>query len=253
MTSIRIISVRGLWLTMLAFASATRPAGAVQAADSTSQGALGGTIFDRSTNLPVEGVRIRLTPNGSDARRQTTTDSAGRYQFTGLRLADYVLALDRLGYEALELDVLINRTAPVIVSIGIIPAPVPLPDVTVETTPPGPPPGTRGTPAIITRSNTIEAHEIVERRMVGLDAYALIRRLRPGWLTPRAETRIVAAANRIILYVDNVRRGTVDDLRAIDAGMVARVHFFDAIQATQQWGTGHVNGAIHVLLKPPGR
>jgi hypothetical protein len=225
-----------------------------QSTDSGSSAAIGGTIFDRNTNRPVIGVRLRLMAPGLVGWvRHTTTDSLGKYVFEDIDRGDYTLTLARLGYHPLELDVLINRSAPVAVSVGLIPAAVALPDVTVEAGQPPHGTGTRGTPSVISRRNTIEAVEIDERGMLGQDAYAVLRRLRPDWLNRRAGSRIVGSENQIILYVDNVRRGALDELRSIDAGMIARVHYFDPLLATQEWGTGHVNGAINVVLKPPGR
>ncbi|MGH7459025.1 MAG: hypothetical protein ACREKN_08125 [Longimicrobiaceae bacterium] len=74
-------------------------------------------------------------------------------------------------------------------------------------------------------------------------AHDLIRRLRPQWLRPRGLASINRSTPRMV-YLDNLKVGGLDALRRISVSSVQRITFLDSREATQRFGTGHVNGAI---------
>jgi hypothetical protein len=82
------------------------------------------------------------------------------------------------------------------------------------------------------------------------DAYDVVKQLRPGFLVDRGQTSIrAAAARRALVYVDNVRVGTVEWLRNIPRGEIAEIRYYSGLDATTRWGTGHGSGVIYVSTK----
>lgn len=107
--------------------------------------------------------------------------------------------------------------------------------------------------------NRLTSEEI--RAWSGTTVYDLIRSKRPGWLSVRGsatfETRTVqdpysatpkpmtvGAPSEIIVYVDDVRRGSQQALRSMSTEDVESIERLDAASATQRYGTGHEHGAI---------
>ncbi len=101
-------------------------------------------------------------------------------------------------------------------------------------------------------SNLIIPEEI---EGVGADittAYQLIERLRPMMLRPRNLTAgSVGDGNLfgVVVYVEEMRIGSVEALQTVMAGSVREVRYIGAADATTRWGTGHSHGVIQVMLK----
>lgn len=96
--------------------------------------------------------------------------------------------------------------------------------------------------------NVITAQEVAASSAT--NAFELVRQLRPQWLVVRgmAGTGDPGAAG-IQVYVDGVRRGSLDALETIGAEQVGEIRYLDASDATTRYGTGHVHGAIEVQTK----
>lgn len=77
------------------------------------------------------------------------------------------------------------------------------------------------------------------------DLYGAIEQLRPQWLRARGAARISGRVE-VAVFVDDVRRGDVDQLRTIRLEGVERVEFFTATEATTRWGTDVAGGVIAV-------
>ena len=106
--------------------------------------------------------------------------------------------------------------------------------------------------------NKITSEEIRSRSAATV--YDLIRSKRPNWLSVRGsatfETRTVrdpygssqpmtvGAPPEIIVYVDDVRRGSQEVLRSMSTEEVESIERLDASSATQRFGTGHEHVAI---------
>jgi hypothetical protein len=77
------------------------------------------------------------------------------------------------------------------------------------------------------------------------DLYDAIQQLRPQWLRARGAQRISGTVE-VIVFVDNVRRGGVANLRSIRVEGIERVDFLTATEATTRWGTDVAGGVISV-------
>lgn len=87
-------------------------------------------------------------------------------------------------------------------------------------------------------------------------AYDAVERLRPQWLR-RLQQRSLAGgggspdvgSEDVVVYVDGVRSGGRDALKQVRADAVYQMRYLDASQATAEYGTGHLYGAIDVKTK----
>ena len=108
----------------------------------------------------------------------------------------------------------------------------------------------------------ITAEEITRAGLSGT-AYDIVYSLRRSWLNTRGlndfgEAPIpVTAANgdvvvipgepQLIVYLDNMKLGTINELHNIPATGVLGVRYYTPAEANYRWGTGHAHGAIQVL------
>lgn len=79
------------------------------------------------------------------------------------------------------------------------------------------------------------------RSASGSTALDVVQTLRPLFLKRRGPLHAPT------VFVDNVARGGVEELRAIPASSIAEIRYLDSRAATQQFGTGYTGGVIHVL------
>ena len=71
-----------------------------------------------------------------------------------------------------------------------------------------------------------------------------VRSIRRHWIS----TSRVRGHVPVRVYVDNVLRGGIDELRYIRANQVKTIQYFNARDAKTRWGTDHSGGVIHVEL-----
>src|SRR5258708_7595683 len=64
--------------------------GAIAFAQSTTDGAIGGTVYD-STGAVVGGAKIVVHNNGTNAEQTTTAGSSGYYRVSGLEPVSYTV------------------------------------------------------------------------------------------------------------------------------------------------------------------
>src|SRR5687768_5443015 len=96
----------------------------------------------------------------------------------------------------------------------------------------------RGTTNLVTRQ---EIASIPEGNL-----YDALQRLRPAFLRPRSTA---TAGNQVpIVFVDGLRRGSLDYLRAINNREVAEVRYVGAIDATTRYGMNVPAGVLDVKL-----
>lgn len=82
------------------------------------------------------------------------------------------------------------------------------------------------------------------------NAYDLVARLRPSFLTSRGPTSIyLRSTQQADVFLDNVFYGDVQSLRTIAVTDIFEVRFFPSYEATQRFGSGHMSGVIQVLTK----
>ena len=113
--------------------------------------------------------------------------------------------------------------------------------------------GTAATPRPVRGGlNLIASSEIETAGNDVISAYELVQRLRPGMLRARNLTAGNTGEGNVfgvIVFVDEVRLGDVEQLRTVMRGTVREIRFISASDATTRWGTGHSNGVIQVILK----
>ncbi len=107
----------------------------------------------------------------------------------------------------------------------------------------------------------------IERAGITGTVYDLVFALRRNWLNTRgpealpvgprvvttgAQQVLLPGEPELVVYLDNVRLGPVDELRKLAVGGVTGVRFYDGPEATYRWGAGHSRGAIQVLSVTDG-
>lgn len=98
--------------------------------------------------------------------------------------------------------------------------------------------GARGTANLVTRQ---EIASVPEGNL-----YDALQRLRPAFLRPRSTA--TAGSELPVVFVDGLRRGSLDYLRAINNREVAEVRYVGAIDATTRYGLNVPAGVLDVKL-----
>jgi hypothetical protein len=78
-------------------------------------------------------------------------------------------------------------------------------------------------------------------------AYDVVEQLHPDWFTSRVTLRTGPILP--VVYLDNMRRGEVSELRSIPIDDVEEIRFINARDATTRWGTGVSGGVIQVTTR----
>lgn len=107
-------------------------------------------------------------------------------------------------------------------------------------------PGRRGS------GDTLTAEEIREEAPDLQTAYDAVERLRPRYLRERANPTAGIGANRVdpvVVYVNGIRRGGVNELRRIRVAEVETIHYVRPTDAQTRYGNNHGSGAIEVTLR----
>lgn len=106
--------------------TAARPA----AGSAQETGTVLGQVVDEVSGAPVAEARVTLRPPGADVAGErllrATTRADGRYRFAGLSRGTYRLRVERFGYRPVSLELTLDRTEPLVVTIRIRPVPFPL-------------------------------------------------------------------------------------------------------------------------------
>jgi len=105
--------------------------------------------------------------------------------------------------------------------------------------------------------------EEIRRSGASGSVYDVVYALRRTWLNDRGvedmseaphvgvdasgQQVIVPGEPRLIVYLDNMRLGTVGELRNLPTTGVVAIRYYDPSQANLRWGAGHSHGAIQVL------
>ena len=99
------------------------------------------------------------------------------------------------------------------------------------------------------RNPDVISPQEIEAATEANDAYQLVNRLRPLWLTTRGVGSINLPVAEVAVYLNGMRIGGPDALRDIPRTGVAEMRFLRGTDATQRFGTGHESGAILVTPK----
>jgi hypothetical protein len=97
--------------------------------------------------------------------------------------------------------------------------------------------------------NVITEAELASRPT--LTARQAIEQLRPQFLRTRGTTTLGNAqtADVIWVYVDGTRMGTLEVLNNIGVHEIREIRYLNPSEATNRYGTGHVQGAILITRK----
>jgi hypothetical protein len=84
-----------------------------------------------------------------------------------------------------------------------------------------------------------------------LTARQVIEQLRPQFLRVRGTTTLGNAATQDVIwvYVDGTRHGNLEVLSNISANEVREIRYLSPAEATNRYGTGHVQGAILITRR----
>lgn len=80
------------------------------------------------------------------------------------------------------------------------------------------------------------------------NALLLVQQLRPLWLSQRGVNSLRTDAP-VILYVNEARVGTAEQLAEYSLETIGELHHLDAGEATRRFGIGHGSGAIILLMR----
>ena len=96
--------------------------------------------------------------------------------------------------------------------------------------------------------NLITAEEIAVVSVSNL--YDAIRQLRPQWMsTTNPSTLRMDAEGTIVVYMDRIRFGDPEQLRAFPPSLAVSIRYLDPSEATAEFGVGHLKGAIVVTTR----
>jgi hypothetical protein len=97
--------------------------------------------------------------------------------------------------------------------------------------------------------NVITEAELASRPT--LTARQAIEQLRPQFLRTRGTTTLGNAqtADVIWVYVDGTRMGTLEVLNNVGVHEIREIRYLSPSEATNRYGTGHVQGAILITRK----
>lgn len=116
-----------------------------------------------------------------------------------------------------------------------------------------------------TRPNSRSVISTAEIQKFGSNGsvHDLVHALRKSWLnlqhislreTPtitaqgKREAHVTPASDAtLIVYLDNVKIGNIEELRSLNLAGVLEVRYYNAGQAMRRWGSGHEHGAIEVI------
>ena len=86
-------------------------------------------------------------------------------------------------------------------------------------------------------------------------AFDAVRTMRPTWLSPSmgrmasssaSGAASGAVATEVVVYIDDIRQQSVDDLKTVKANIIVDIRFLDQNRAIQMRGPGPEMGAIEV-------
>jgi hypothetical protein len=90
----------------------------------------------------------------------------------------------------------------------------------------------------------LSREEMLEEHFTNV--YDAVVALRSGWLTVRG-TDSFSQTSQVWVYYDQIRLGSVDEMRSVLVSSVASLRHYNGVDATMRWGVGHSAGAIQIL------
>ncbi|MEP6508197.1 MAG: hypothetical protein ABJC63_08220 [Gemmatimonadales bacterium] len=98
--------------------------------------------------------------------------------------------------------------------------------------------------------DTLFEAEIISSSAPGMTAYDLVAHLRPEYLRSRGVNSLHdLTPPTAIVYVDNVKFGSLETMRSMSAESIAQIHYMSAGDATTRFGLDHSAGAILITTR----
>jgi len=215
-----------------------------------------GTIVDAQNELPLAGAQVTLEPAGGSPPRAARTDAEGRYRFSGLAAGTYRLRVQRLGYLAGSVDVLLQGPASAAVSVALRVEPVRLQPVEARGSAPAAPANpfsARGGDADGADEARLEAERMRQRANLAPDV-RLVTRADVGGAVPLAESDLFRGLQRLpgVTARDEysaelwTRGGAWDHTRVFFDG----VPLFNPVHASALFSGPNTDAVGSVLLFP---
>jgi len=100
-------------------------------------------------------------------------------------------------------------------------------------------------------NSRILTYEEISRSQIGGNAYEVISRLRPSFLTGRGEVTVMGPSESKYpsVYLDGVLYGDIKSLSNLDASQIAEVRLYPAWEAQTKFGTGSNSGVIAITSR----
>ena len=105
------------------------------------------------------------------------------------------------------------------------------------------------------KGQRIDRSTITREQILGhgfVTALEAVEALHSNWLSVRPTTLAVGSGDNQTqkwVYMDNVRLGGIEQLRAISVSNIMSIKYFDPVAATARWGIDHGQGVIQVLTQ----
>ena len=193
-------------------------------AQANQQVTVTGTVIDRVTQRPLQGVEVRLP----EMELTLTTNADGHFVLADIAVGTYRMELEREGYEPASGQFTIDR--PGTFTLALAPAaPRAAEELNIES-----------------RENVLTAAEIAPHDMT--TAMELIQQLRPAWLRTRG-TRSFGGPISPRVIVDALTPQDASILGTIHRDSILEMRYLTPQEATLRYGTGFPAGAIVVRTK----
>jgi hypothetical protein len=102
----------------------------------------------------------------------------------------------------------------------------------------------------LNRDPQIIREEEIESEADARNALELIQRLRPFWVrTSRGQTSINLGTAEPVVYVNNVKQGSVSVLLQYSTANIKEIRHLRGTEASMRYGIAHENGAILLSLR----
>ena len=193
-------------------------------AQAGQQATVTGTVIDRVTQQPLQGVEVRLP----ELELTLTTNADGHFVLAQIAVGTYRMELEKEGYEPASGQFTIDR--PGTFTLALVPgAPRAAAGMNIESL-----------------ENVLTAAEIAPLDLT--TAMELIQQLRPTWLRSRG-TRSFGGVVFPRVIVDALTPQDLSILETIHRDSILEMRYLTPQEATLRYGTGFPAGAIVVRTK----
>ena len=201
------------------------------AASASAQSQMSGSVKD-STGRPIPGAQVTIPA----LEKGATTDDSGRYVLRELPAGSHSMDVKRTGYKLFTATVEVGDKETVRRDFVLIANVAELEGMTAAAEKPAP---VRASRTVISTQQITDGHYD--------NVFAAVEALKPAWLKAKGTTSLNGGgADKVWVYLDNVRVGDVEALRDIPPREVLAIRYFDAAAAQARYGSGHPAGAIMV-------